>query len=79
MARDRWKFAAATALTVAGALSGAPTTRSRAVLAENWFVKQIDTAKPDPQALTQEAKSPGGKWMRARMPAQVHDVLLEHG
>ena len=48
-------------------------------LVENWFVKQLETDKPDIARLTSEAASPDGEWLAARMPAQVHDVLFQHG
>jgi len=53
--------------------------RTRIVLSDNWYIKQLDTDKPDVAALKREAASPDDTWLPARMPAQVHDVLLQHG
>ncbi len=55
------------------------TVRTKQVLSEGWHVKQLESDKPDIQALMREATSPDKTWLSARMPAQVHDVLLEHG
>jgi beta-galactosidase/beta-glucuronidase len=52
--------------------------RKRQVLAEGWHIKQFDTDKPDIPQLVREASSPDRTWLPARMPAQVHEVLLEH-
>ncbi|MEE8452037.1 MAG: glycoside hydrolase family 2 protein [Thermoguttaceae bacterium] len=57
----------------------AAAERTRIVLTKNWHVKQLDTAEPDVAALSREAASPGKTWLAARMPAQVHDILLQHG
>jgi hypothetical protein len=54
------------------------TVRTRTVLADGWFVKQLDTPNPDIAALTREATAPDNSWLSAHMPAQVHDVLLQH-
>ncbi len=48
-------------------------------LTEGWLVRQLPSDDPDVVALTREIVSPDGTWLSARMPAQVHDVLLEHG
>lgn len=53
--------------------------RSRVDLTENWHIKQLDTDKPDVAALTRQAARPDDAWLTARMPQQVHDVLLRHG
>lgn len=53
--------------------------RAQRSLTEEWHIKQLDADKPDIAALTREAASPDDTWLAARMPAQVHDVLLEHG
>ena len=53
--------------------------RTTTVLRDNWNIKQLDTDKPDISALTHSAASPNGTWLSARMPAQVHEVLLRHG
>jgi len=64
-----------TLLTVALAAA----ERTRIVLTDNWHIKQLDTDKPDIEALMRQAASPDKTWLPARMPAQVHDILLEHG
>ena len=59
--------------------------RTRIVLRDNWHVKQLDNDEPDnvPTAdcaeLTRQAAKPDKTWMVARMPEQVHDVLLRLG
>ena len=53
--------------------------RTRTLLREGWFVKQLDSDQPDVAALTGELESPDHTWLAAQMPAQVHDVLLAHG
>lgn len=53
--------------------------RTTTVLKDNWHVKQLDTDKPDIAALTRSAASPDGTWLSARMPAQVHEIFLQHG
>lgn len=53
--------------------------RTITVLTEDWHIKQLDTDKPDIEALTLSAVSPDQTWLSARMPAQVHDILLRHG
>ncbi|UCD64834.1 MAG: hypothetical protein JSW34_05210 [Candidatus Zixiibacteriota bacterium] len=53
--------------------------RATLTLSENWYIKQLETDKPDIAALTRRAASPDNTWLPARMPAQVHDVLLKHG
>ena len=53
--------------------------RATTVLTDNWHIKQLDNDKPDIAALTRQAVSPDETWLPAKMPAQVHDVLLEHG
>ncbi len=47
-------------------------------LKEGWHIKQMDADNPDVRLLTEEASSPGRGWLPASMPAQVHDILLEH-
>ena len=42
-------------------------------------MKQLETDKPDVTSLARESASPDKTWLTARMPAQVHDVLLAHG
>ncbi|MHC4742131.1 MAG: beta-mannosidase [Planctomycetota bacterium] len=53
--------------------------RKLITLTDNWHIKQLDSAKPDTEALLRQAVSSDNSWLPARMPAQVHDVLLEHG
>ncbi len=60
------------------AVSFGQTVRIRTALSEGWFVKQLDTPNPDIAALTREVATPDSSWLSARMPAQVHDVLLAH-
>jgi hypothetical protein len=48
-------------------------------LTEGWLIKQLDNDQPDLAALTRDSASPDKAWLSARMPAQVHDVLLAHG
>ncbi|MBI4876848.1 MAG: hypothetical protein HY822_19600 [Acidobacteria bacterium] len=48
--------------------------RSRTVLAEGWRVKQLEPGTGDPARL-----APDSSWMAARMPAQVHEILLAKG
>ncbi len=53
--------------------------RTTTTLTENWHIRQLDTDKPDVAALTRSAASPDQTWLSARMPAQVHEILLQHG
>jgi beta-mannosidase len=53
--------------------------RRRIALADGWWIKQLDNNRPDVTALARESASPDKAWLSARMPAQVHDVLLSHG
>ncbi|MDP9350583.1 MAG: hypothetical protein M3P51_03450 [Chloroflexota bacterium] len=53
--------------------------RTARTLTEGWLIRQLPSHDPDVEALTRAAASPDGTWLRARIPAQVHDVLLEHG
>jgi len=50
--------------------------RATTVLSDNWHIKQLDNDKPDIAALTRQAVSPDKTWLPAKMPAQVHDVML---
>ncbi|MHC4070547.1 MAG: beta-mannosidase [Planctomycetota bacterium] len=56
-----------------------PSQRTTTVLSGNWYVKQLDTDKPDVAALTHSARSPDRTWLSTAMPAQVHEILLKHG
>ncbi|MBA2362418.1 MAG: hypothetical protein H0V86_02680 [Chloroflexia bacterium] len=47
-------------------------------LTDGWLIRQLDGDDPDVAALMRAVASPDGTWLPARMPAQVHDVLLEH-
>lgn len=53
--------------------------RRRVPLRDGWSVRQLDTDKPDVAALAREAISPDKSWMPARMPAQIHELLLARG
>ncbi len=53
--------------------------RVTVTLTENWHIKQLNTDKPDVAALSRSAVSPDEIWLAAQMPAQVHDILLQHG
>jgi hypothetical protein len=53
--------------------------RTKVLLSENWYVRQLDTDRPDVAALARDAAKPDGDWLACTMPAQVHDVLLQHG
>lgn len=53
--------------------------RTVTVLTENWYIKQLETDKPDITELSRSISSPDPTWLSARMPAQVHEVLLENG
>jgi hypothetical protein len=52
--------------------------RRREILSENWRIKKLETKNPDPVVLIREALRPASGWLEARMPAEVHDILLEH-
>jgi len=60
------------AVALAGERNVIPLTR-------NWLIRQLEGHRHDAAALTREAARPGEKWLRTRMPAQVHEVLLEAG
>jgi hypothetical protein len=62
-----------------GSISQAAAKRKQIFLAGGWFIKQLETEKADVAALMREAASPDSTWLSARMPAQVHDVLFQHG
>lgn len=68
-------------LVVLGARAAYPDdpARKQWVLDAGWHVKQLDAGRPDLATLLREAASPDESWLQARMPMQVHDVLLEHG
>ena len=53
--------------------------RTVAALTENWYIRQLESNRPDIAELSRSVLSPDSTWLIARMPAQVHDVLLEHG
>jgi len=53
--------------------------RTHMILREGWYVKQIETDKPALDRLVKRLGDRDDGWMEATMPAQVHDVLLEHG
>ncbi|MHB1034720.1 MAG: beta-mannosidase [Pirellulales bacterium] len=66
-------------VTAEGARSTGEGGRRRIVLADRWLLKQLDSDKPDVAALIRESASPDKTWLSAKMPSQVHDVLLAHG
>ncbi|UCG48558.1 MAG: hypothetical protein JSU94_02045 [Phycisphaerales bacterium] len=53
--------------------------RATIVLKDNWYVKQLENDRPDVSLLAASLAKPDGDWLNAKMPAQVHDVLLSHG
>lgn len=57
---------------------GLGASRRQIVLSDGWLVKQLDTNQPDVAALARASATPDRTWLAARMPAQVHDVLLAH-
>jgi len=54
-------------------------TRTRLDLSDNWHIKQLENACPDIDTLGLQALKPDSSWLKARMPAQIHDILLSHG
>lgn len=59
-------------------MEGVADVRRQHILSDNWFIRQLDEGSLDVAAWTRLAGR-GPEWLAARMPAQVHDVLLEHG
>jgi hypothetical protein len=59
--------------------AGEGVARRRIPLADGWLVKQLDSDKPEIATLVRQSQAPDNTWLPARMPAQVHDVLLAHG
>ena len=53
--------------------------RTRQLLNDAWHIKQLPELMPDVAGLSRAAAAPDDTWLTARMPAQVHDVLLAHG
>ncbi len=53
--------------------------RSVHALTTGWLIRQLDSADADVAALTRELDMGHEAWLPTRMPAQVHDVLLQHG
>lgn len=53
--------------------------RTTTILRDNWHIKQLDSSKPDIAVLTRSAALPDGAWLSARMPEQVHEILLRYG
>lgn len=51
----------------------AEVVRRQIRLRDGWLVKQLDSEKPEP------VTAGDNSWLSARMPSQVHDVLLAHG
>ena len=58
--------------------AGIPMRRT-VTLKDGWLVKQIEPGTADANALTSQAARPDKTWMAARMPAQVHEILLSRG
>jgi len=87
LGRDRqWRVRALTTLAALALVLLAAETRSeetivrtQRALVDGWCVKPLETDKPDVAALMREAASPDKSWLSVRMPAQVHDVLFQHG
>ena len=52
--------------------------RTTTTLTEGWHVRQLEPGDYDVAELAREGRAPGDEWLAARMPAQVHDVLLAH-
>ncbi|MHC4179198.1 MAG: glycoside hydrolase family 2 protein, partial [Planctomycetota bacterium] len=73
----RATIAAAATVLAGAAISSAE--RTKIVLTDNWHIKQLDTDRPDVAELTRLAAEPDKTWMAARIPEQVHDVLIRHG
>jgi len=53
--------------------------RMRQVLRDGWRVGEVVGSHCDPCALGRQGTAPDSTWWAARVPAQVHDVLLAHG
>ncbi len=53
--------------------------RTRQPLIDAWSIRQLPETIPDVAGLSRAAAAPDDTWLTARMPAQVHDVLLAHG
>ena len=53
--------------------------RRSIVLKDCWYIRKLDSAKPDVQALGRELESPDKSWLPATMPTQVHEILLANG
>jgi len=67
-------------LIASGQLAGAPAPQRRSLpLREGWLVKQLATDRPDIAALSRELVRPETGWLAAKMPAEVHEILLAHG
>jgi len=61
------------------AVQGQAAERRRVVLKEGWYVRQLETDQPLIDDLIKTLGSPDDRWIKATIPAQVHDVLLAHG
>jgi hypothetical protein len=51
----------------------------RQILREGWRVSEVDASHYDSSELGLQATARDTTWLAARLPAQVHDVLLAHG
>ncbi len=61
-------------------VAGLRAERSRVLLSENWWIRQLNDTRPDIRELTREIAAATNDWLAVRqMPAQVHDILLDHG
>ena len=74
-----WWCAFALGLVLLAPAGVGAAERTRILLREGWFIKQLDSDQPDITTLAGQWESADGTWLAARMPAQVHDVLLAHG
>lgn len=66
----RFSLAAAALACAATAFAA----RTRTVLAGGWYIQQLEPGTAAPAHL-----APDDSWMPARMPAQVHEILLARG
>lgn len=69
-----YKYTLLLALSASAFGAGQTPARARQVLADNWYVKQLEPGNADVSKLSFDKT-----WLTAKMPAQVHEVLLQHG
>jgi hypothetical protein len=72
-------FSVSVGTSSAFGVAGGGVPRRQVLLRDGWLVKQLDSDKPDIAALMRESATPDKSWLAARMPAQMHEILLEHG